>query len=405
MGLKHKLSALLGGGLMLKLRRHLRLVWMGIVKAFRNTCTRLCLQPNHKKIHVLYVTSRFEMEMGQTVRYRVYNLRHALCGQASTRFELVESAYKDKTAVKWADIVVFMRVQWSQKTQALMELAAHSDTVAVFDIDDIIFLPEYAENYCVALGEKADAAKDYRVQFEKFQKTFEACRFCTASTPFIAQQMESHGKKAYVIHNGFNSRQLKIACRVVKTRGGSRYIGYLSGSKTHDRDFEQVVPALVKIMKKYENVRLRIVGYLDVAVLPRALSDKTDSVGFMPWTKLQKLCASNYINLAPLDIDNPFCHAKSELKYFESAIVGVPTVASATDTFKRCISDGQNGMLAADAEGFYKAIKTLLDDNNLYRTMSEKARSEALAHYSPKAISAEAMSAYRQIVHAGDSPC
>jgi hypothetical protein len=38
------------------------------------------------------------------------------------------------------------------------------------------------------------------------------------------------------------------------------------------------------------------------------------------------------INLAPLELGNPSCEGKSELKFFEAALAGVPTLASATET-------------------------------------------------------------------------
>ena len=41
------------------------------------------------------------------------------------------------------------------------------------------------------------------------------------------------------------------------------------------------------------------------------------------------------INLAPLEPDNPFCDAKSELKYFEGALAGVCTIASPVGPFRR----------------------------------------------------------------------
>lgn len=41
-------------------------------------------------------------------------------------------------------------------------------------------------------------------------------------------------------------------------------IGYFSGSLTHNDDFELVLPALTKVMEKYPQVQLHVVGELDL---------------------------------------------------------------------------------------------------------------------------------------------
>jgi glycosyltransferase involved in cell wall biosynthesis len=118
----------------------------------------------------------------------------------------------------------------------------------------------------------------------------------------------------------------------------------------------------------------------------------------MRWERLLKHSAQNYINLAPLDVDNPFCHAKSELKYFEAAIVGVPTIASPTDTFKRCMTHRLNGMLASNEDEWYSALKALIEDKNLYENVKKNALEHVMARYIPSAIADEAMKAYEQIL-------
>jgi glycosyltransferase involved in cell wall biosynthesis len=118
----------------------------------------------------------------------------------------------------------------------------------------------------------------------------------------------------------------------------------------------------------------------------------------MSWGRLMEYGAQNYINIAPLDFSNPFCNAKSELKYFESAIVSVPTVASATDTFSRCIENEKNGMLAASDDEWYRGLKKLLDDKMFYENISKEAKRHAMRNYSPEAIASEVMTAYSAII-------
>ena len=69
---------------------------------------------------------------------------------------------------------------------------------------------------------------------------------------------------------------------------------------------------------------------------------------FASWEKHLENIAGVDINIAPLEIGNPFCESKSELKFIEAGIVGVPTVAAATQTFREAIEDGVDGFVAGD---------------------------------------------------------
>jgi glycosyltransferase involved in cell wall biosynthesis len=53
------------------------------------------------------------------------------------------------------------------------------------------------------------------------------------------------------------------------------------------------------------------------------------------------------INVVPLQ-HNDFTHCKSELKFFEAALVETPTIAAATPVFQSAIEHGLNGFLVND---------------------------------------------------------
>ncbi|KAI9024713.1 hypothetical protein DFJ74DRAFT_665870, partial [Hyaloraphidium curvatum] len=92
------------------------------------------------------------------------------------------------------------------------------------------------------------------------------------------------------------------------------------------------------------------------------------------------------VNLAPLQPDNPFTAAKSELKFFDAALVRVPTVASPVGPFRAAIADGRTGFLAGTgrADGWYARIEALLGDAGLRRKMGRRARGAVLWRYSPE---------------------
>lgn len=352
------------------------------------------------KMHILYVTSEFEARHSQTVRYRIHNFRQAVEGAAHTAFEVVDDCaeYAD-TLMRWADVIVLMRVTWVPAAGVIIEKAKKAGIPVVFDIDDLIFLPSFAVDYCEVLGETGEKnVKKRAKEFGGFEKTFNKCPYATASTYFITEQMKKAGKKSFVIHNALNARQIKIALNAKKRTDGPRAIGYLSGTNTHDRDFKLVLPAIEKIMKEYKDVILNVAGYLDLDMLPETVRKRTRHAPYMSWARLMAYGAGNYINIAPLDTENAFCNAKSELKYFEAGAAGVPTVASATDTYSRCIKSGVNGILAKTPEDWYNALKRLLSDREYHDIIAKNAAESSMKYYSPEANAGEALKAYGAIV-------
>jgi glycosyltransferase involved in cell wall biosynthesis len=66
---------------------------------------------------------------------------------------------------------------------------------------------------------------------------------------------------------------------------------------------------------------------------------------FMSFLGLQSAIAEVDVNLSPLQ-SSPFTFSKSELKFFEAAVVGTITIASPTPVFSNAIQPGSTGFLA-----------------------------------------------------------
>ena len=89
------------------------------------------------------------------------------------------------------------------------------------------------------------------------------------------------------------------------------------------------------------------------------------------------------MNIAPLELGNAFCEAKSELKFFEAALVDVVTVASPTGPFRRAIRNGENGFLASNEIEWYQTLLKLADDSALRSKVARSARYEAIRKFGP----------------------
>jgi glycosyltransferase involved in cell wall biosynthesis len=137
----------------------------------------------------------------------------------------------------------------------------------------------------------------------------------------------------------------------------------------------------MKLFETYSTMRLVLTGPLDTDSALNQYADRIERVPFVPREELFKNIASLDINLAPLEIGNPFCEAKSELKFFEAGIVAVPTVAAATQTFREAITDGVDGFVASTTEEWVDKISRLIADVELRKTVGERAKQTALDRY------------------------
>src|SRR5207244_1175249 len=154
----------------------------------------------------------------------------------------------------------------------------------------------------------------------------------------------------------------------------------------HQRDFAICEEALLAIMDRHRDVRFRLVGHLDLGRQWHCHRDRVERIGLLPPLELLRAIAGTDINLAPLEAGNPFCEAKSELKFFEAAIVGVPTVASATEPFVAAIEDGISGLLATGMQGWRRALDRLVTSDDRRRSIGAAAKQRALARFSPAAV-------------------
>lgn len=163
---------------------------------------------------------------------------------------------------------------------------------------------------------------------------------------------------------------------------------YGSGTQAHNSDFiEQALPALVKILDTYPHVRLVIAGYLK---LPTDFTERFASQlkQVPPVTSIKaywSLLQQADINLAVLH-DDIINACKSELKWFEAACFGIPSVVSSTQNYRDVLSDGLDAFLATTEQEWFSALSRLIDDAELRQQMASQALAKVESDYSVQAL-------------------
>ena len=337
-------------------------------------------------------------------KYRV--VRHAEAAQslgATVSITRIDQAHAELESFARADLIYIWRAAWDEVNIAPVIAAARaSGAPVVFDIDDLIVEPELVKTDIIdGLRSQSFDHEMIRDYFARLQQTLMASDYGCAPTPSLARYLQRYSRNVYEklsfrLPNGFDEAVMSRARLAARTRraepdDGLVRIGYATGSKTHQADFAQAAPAVARILREHPEARLVLFTgqwgpVLDVAEFPDfdGLIDQVEWRQFVPIDDLPNELARFDINLAPLEVGNIFCEAKRELKYFEAALVDVPTVASPTEPYRIAIRDGKTGFLAGSTDEWYAALKQLVADPALRLSMARDALFDSLVRYGPE---------------------
>jgi O-antigen biosynthesis protein len=332
---------------------------------------------------VLFVSSG---AVGDSFHYRVRNVCEELrlhglkCSSTIQEYpRLLSCANKFK-------VFVFHKVSNTAQIQKFVESIKEKNKEIIFETDDLLFEPEFVREQDFFKNANQNEKKFFEngiggeILANPYVKT------CTTSTSFLAEKLREHGKQVFIVSNKLSKKDVKIAEKINSNKNQNNSniirIGYFSGTHSHNKDFATIAEALVRIMEKYSAVELYLVGPLDFESELNKFNDRIKKFPYVPREKHFENIASVDINIAPLEIGNPFCEARSELKFFEAAIVKVPTIAAATQTFCEAIEDGIDGFVASSDSEWFEKLEKLIVNKEARRAMAEKAFQKALKKYS-----------------------
>jgi glycosyltransferase involved in cell wall biosynthesis len=296
--------------------------------------------------------------------------------------------------LKQHQVFILQRVIVHKSIQGFLRELKENKKVIFFETDDLVFNPAYLpymDYYNYMQGEEKlwyENGIGREILEDPYVKNV------VVSTDFLARAMEEKypDKKVWVSYNKMGSRQVIDAENAyqnkenIKKKDDKIRLGYFSGSRSHNKDFECIADAIVSILKNNPQVVLFIVGYLDLDSRFDDFKKQIEYAEFVPLHRLPELILTSDINLAPLELDNPFCQGKSALKYWEAGLVGVPTIASPTEDFVRCIENEKNGFLAISTEEWMEYINLLVKDEILREKVGTLAREDALKNHITKGV-------------------
>jgi GT2 family glycosyltransferase/glycosyltransferase involved in cell wall biosynthesis len=328
---------------------------------------------------------------GDTQRYRCDHPAEQLeLSGITTEVETYPSTVLDDGAARFGCIILH-RVSFDDRVAAFVEDARQRGKPVLFDTDDLLFDREVVEHLSgfasMRASDRAQVPNTVRLQRE----TLVACDAVLVSTEPLREAASRFHSRVFVRPNTVSMEMVvqadaALARKHVEDRAGEGVrLGYFSGTPTHDEDFLVAADAVLSLLERVDDVRLMTVGPIRLDRRFTRFRERIEQVPFQPWWRLPELLGSVDVNLAPLEVGNPFAAAKSCVKYLEAGLLGVPTVASPRPDFTRVIAHGTNGLLAETRQDWEDALGELVRSPARRREIGRAAFDDVRAHHTTQA--------------------
>jgi processive 1,2-diacylglycerol beta-glucosyltransferase len=200
------------------------------------------------------------------------------------------------------------------------------------------------------------------------------------STGQLHNRIKHMNSRVMVIENQLDERLIPGTERFPKkTISPHITIGYM-GTRTHDRDFFEILPAVKKILFTYKDtVRLEFLGALEddryIHQLPNAKRLNND--GYIEYCKFWQWMNEHIfwdIALAPLRIDE-FNVCKSDIKFLDYSALAIPGVFSRGPSYDNSVFHGKTGLLSRnETDEWVQNLEQLIESRKLREEIGIQAQ-------------------------------
>ena len=215
---------------------------------------------------------------------------------------------------------------------------------------------------------------------DSISKFIDSADIITVSTQALASKFDKN--KTITISNYYVDSVFDIN-EDIKSEGKLK-LGYY-GTLTHSKDLFLIKNIILKLKEKYDFDFEVIGGFNESDNVNeewfKAIELPADNMNF---EKFMKWLSSNVnwdVCLVPLK-DTPFNQCKSELKFIELAILGIPGVYSDMCVYNGVVEDGVDGFLAKTDDEWIGNIEKLISNEDLRRSIRINALNKVLRNYS-----------------------
>lgn len=272
---------------------------------------------------------------------------------------------------KGADLFVTQRSDNPMLVSLFMAIREQFNIPIVFEIDDDMY--DVAKNSPAA--QYFFPGSPFIELTEMVMKNSDAM---TVSTQFLADKYSAHNKHIHVLPNAQDPEDWDNLPVIRGEKADQIVIGW-AGSATHYDDLKMIWRPMKQILRRHKNVVFRVLG-----CLPDFMADHPQVELRSDWAPIRewqgKLASLQFdIGLCPV-VHRDFNLGKSNIKWQEYAMLGVPTVASQIGEYL-AINHGVDGLLANTDAEWELQVEKLVKNAELRQQIGSAAKQRVLTDF------------------------
>ncbi|QVL52563.1 MAG: glycosyltransferase [Cyanobium sp. M30B3] len=295
-------------------------------------------------------------------------------------------AWSSSQQIAWADAVLFCRTPATYGVIRALTFARHIGKQVLADVDDLVFSTDFPAPY-ITYGGSISRAIHRRLGLDAPLQRWplEQADAVITSTAALADACRGASAaladKPITVLPNLPLPELQGLAKRLEHQPPHRpqRLVVSSGTLAHKQIWtEQLAPAIAQLLAAHPDLRLSLIGHLELPACLQPFSCRISSVPYTDYGHYLQQLAEATIALVPLE-SHPTTHCKSAIKWMEASLLGLATICSPVRAYTDAATPDEHLLLADDQQAWVRQVERLLHDPDLLHRLSSQARDHAHA--------------------------
>jgi glycosyltransferase involved in cell wall biosynthesis/tetratricopeptide (TPR) repeat protein len=294
-----------------------------------------------------------------------------------------------------ASVAVFARLPATPFVLRLMLYCRRLGIKVYYDVDDLVFNEEHFPPPFETYGGSIDQRTHVHLLldnpfFRVAMKQADSIIVSTKPLKRIATQVVGANKPIFVHRNMVGARLANaaasaqaalISIKAQRETDQPVRIFFGSGTKAHKGIFQDLVaPVLRRLLNEFPRLVITLAGHFEIDTAWSRFRPRIELIPMLGYDDYLRQLAIADINIAVTE-NSVAADCKSELKWIEAGIFGIPTVTNPTANYRDVAREGKDVLYADNALQWYEALRRLVQSPELRAEIGHAVRMAVRSRY------------------------